>query len=681
MAKTNHGTKVEFLGGNNEHRIGASSILLEHSEKNKPTARILIDNGAMFPPDWVGYDSAIPDMRDYFDNPYGSASKPVDAMFITHCHEDHIGGLVFLAAAKFKLPKIYTSEFTANFIKQQMKNNNVPEEFIPEIEVVRQGERVDIGNNMQVSPFNISHSTASALGFHVGTTIDGKDNAGLVFTGDYHLDKVPFGQGFDEDLYKKFISDKFISHIFIDSTSASADLVDENGERQIPDFNQAVENTLREVQKHKDKQIFSPVIARSVQNLAIDIRVAALTGRTVLIGSRGLRDAAKDLISIVQNKDKWIKEKLKSIKENPLAEENKDYLRHADSLAFDSKTRKITKVVYNEELLLEDLRQSANAVTNLMQISPTEKIDLEKVIFSADDIAHSDIEKYLNKYPPEQRYMIISGAFAEDKDGRKSCLVLMSEQNKASVGKDGKIKGKGQTGHPLFTVDSKTLITLRQRPIESINGPKHRAVVARLQSIGAVVIVNGDSVDTKYQRTGHATKEEVKKFHKLTVENCKNAKDIAEGKNEIMNIAVHGDPEQLSALLKVLHEQPGKPLLCFNSDVLIVTPEGTHKEKGIPFEKQHWICVQAKSITGTGSNDLFIFDLCDHNLMLQEHLFTVLNARAKKREGINADYIMHKMIEAAEKLEQEEGMSASNIEIRFKRQSKTAQREWQILSR
>jgi len=305
-----------------------------------------------------------------------------------------------------------------------------------------------------------------------------------------------------------------------------------------------------------------------------------------------------------------------------------------------------------------------------MRLPSGEMVDLEKVIYNANDLEHTDIEKYLNKYPPEQRYMIISGAFAEDKNGRKSTLVMISEQNKVTKDKDGKVKGKGMTGHPLFTADVNTLFLLRQRPIESINGPQHRAVVARLQSLGSTVIMNGDSIDEKYQRTGHATMQETLEFNKTTIENCKNHEAIANDSMQVYNVAVHGDPEQLAATGKILRQYKGKPLLCFNSDVLVITPDGIHKEKGIPFEQQEWICVQAKSIIGSGSNNLFVYDLCDHNLMQKEHLFTVINVQSKSGDRISSDFTASRMIENAEKMIEEEGGSMSNAYIRYKGKAK-----------
>lgn len=660
--KQKYGTRFEILGGNNKYRIGASSILFEHSEPGKPTARILVDDGAMFPPDWIDYDSAIPDMRPFFENPYGPVERPIDAILVTHCHEDHIGALSYLAAAKFKLPTIFTSEYTANIIKQQMKNNSVPEEYVPQIEIIREGEAVEIGDNMKVAPFNVSHSTAFPLGFRIGTTYEGKDLFGGSLPGDYHLDKVPFGPGFDEENFKKFMPDWFINCIFHDSTAGSTELVDENGERKIPDFNKAVENTVRDIQEHPDMQVFSAVIARSVSNLAIDIRAAAETGRTLLIASRGLRQAVKGLFAIMHNKEQWIKDEVARIKKEAL-EQQKDNYRNGT---------KVRKVIANENLLIRNVQMEADIVTELMKLPNGELIDLEKVIFNAHDVEHSDNEKFLRLYPYEQRYHIISGAMFEDKNGRKSTLMLMSEQNKVTRDKDGHIKGKGMTGHPLFTVDDKTLIELRQRFIESIIGDKYKAPIARLRSNNAIVNITGDDIDTKMQRPGHATVQEDQRLRQLTVENCKNHEDIKNGRQIVYDVAVHGDVEQLAVMSKNLQQYKGyqgKPLLCFNSDVVIFTPEGVYKEKGKTFAEQEWLGVKAKSLTGSGNNNMLIVDLCDHNLMQKEHLFTVMNVSSRKGESLDSGHIKHSIIENAQKLE-ELGMSVSNAEIRFSQQSK-----------
>lgn len=601
MAKEIYGTQIQFLGGNNESRIGANSTLIEHSEKGKKTNRIMIDAGSLFAPDWSNYDAVFADMSPYFENPYHKCEYPIDALFVTHCHEDHIGALAYFAVAKYKLPKIYTSEFSRDFILDQMKKMNVPEEYIPEIEVVSEGQTIKIADNMFVSPFNVSHSTSGALGFHVLTKTDDKDNAGLLFSGDYHLDKVPFGKGFDKEAYEEFISDKFISHILTDSTSATMD------ENQTVSFEQAVQNTVREIKKHSEKQIFSPVIARSVQNLAIDLKAAYQTGRHILIASAGLRQSY--------------------------------------------------------DILRSRLRDNDPEILKMFGVKDGEEFCLDSFVHVANTTA--DMQKFLDKYGASERYIVISGAFAEEKNGHKSCLVLISEQNKVSREADGKIKGKGLSGHPIFTADDNTLFMLRQRPIEDINGLRHRALVGRLQSLGSVVILNGDTPDQKYQRSGHANRSEAQKFYDLTVENCANASPLKGGKQKLYFVSMHGDVDQLRAQNEIFENKKSKTLLCLNTDVIKIEGGKTEKIAGMAFENQSWIGVERNSMSGYGIDDVFVFDVCDTNFTKIDNLFTVINisTKANPHAAKENNYHLSKALEAALKLE-EEGSSMSNIQIR-----------------
>ncbi len=601
MIKEKYGTTVEFVGGNNEYRIGANSLLIEHKEEGKPTKRIMIDTGAMFPPDWVHYDSLIPDFSKYFENPYEQASEPVDAMFITHCHEDHIGALIYLAAAKYKLPKIYTSDYTKAFILSQMDKSNILQEYIPEIETVHHGQEIEISDNLKVFPFNVSHSTKNPLGFYIQTKTGGKENAGLIFSGDYHLGKVAFGKGFDAEEYQAFISDKFVSHIFTDATSATMDSA------QVITFDKAVENTVRELKKYPSMQVFSPVIARSVQNLAIDLKAAKETGRTVLIASAGLRQSVHILRAGLKNNDP--------------------------------------------------------EVLKLFNVKEDEEFDFDGLVKIAENSA--DIEKYLNKYEPHERYIITSGAFAEDKAGRKSGLVLISEQNKVSYDAKGKLKGKGMSGHPQFTADSNTLFLLRQRPIESINGEKHRALVGRLQALGSTVVLNGDTADEKYQRSGHASRDESETFRRLTLENCANSEEIKSGRDDVYFVSIHGDVDQLKALEEIFKQKGDKTLLCQNTDKIAISEGKTTKIEGIPFDNQTWIALEKHALSGHGVDNVFIFDLVDKNFVKIDNLYTVVNIQTSANPHAKKEntYRLNKALEAAEKLE-EEGMSMSNIEIR-----------------
>ena len=88
------GTKCIFAGGNNTYRIGGSCSIIEHKyDYNRPPTRIMFDLGALFAPEYcLDVDAAIPDVRKYLNSETSLAENKIDAMFISHGHEDHIGG-------------------------------------------------------------------------------------------------------------------------------------------------------------------------------------------------------------------------------------------------------------------------------------------------------------------------------------------------------------------------------------------------------------------------------------------------------------------------------------------------------------------------------------------------------------------------------------------------------------
>ena len=566
--KSEDGTVINFIGGNNEKRIGENSILIEHDNK-----RIMIDLGALFPPEWTELDSVFPDVREYFahqeDGKEVPASKPVEAIFVSHCHEDHIGGLIHLARAGFKFPPIYTSKYTAELLKMALKEAGVDKDLL-EIREVEQNQSIHIADNIKVSPFNVTHSTMGAMGYHIETSLNGRLCAGILNPGDYRLDESKVGPGFVEEEFKEFLSDKPVTHVLLDSTST------DNSDEYLVTFEQAVNNTVEQLEKHKEKQVISAVISRSVQNMAIDLEAAKRTGRTVFIDGY------------------WAK------------------------LAFIA-----------------------------MQKSGMHEYD--DVVFGSDNILHAKPQAYLSKYPRSERYIIPSGAFAESKKGKKSGLYKMSEQQKVTIDKDGKIKGKAGTGHHDFTVDSQTLILARQRCIEDINGKQVRAMYQRLASLGATIIENlsanpiGRFASALMQRTGHAVKSETMKFIKMVKEYRKN-------KSSLQFIPIHGDHKQLNNTAKIIIEAGGIPSICHNADTIKVYPGGTKKLTSKNAEEMQYIAVQEDSFAGFGGKySEYIYTLVNSFFVKIKQLYTI--RPMEKAEFIERDH-GNKELEAAIDLEQ-----------------------------
>ena len=287
-------TRAYFIGGVNSDRIGGNCQVIEHIDEKGEVTRVMFDLGSLFTPYATGFTEALPNVDEYFDRidlktgDLHKATKPVSALFLTHAHQDHIGAIATYMQMGYQIPTIYTSEFTRSFMFELLKGYHLKS---PQMKSVKVGEISKISPSFQVEAFDVSHSVIGSMGFCTLTKENGKPYATLVNNGDFlTATDMPLGDVFDIEAYLKMLKRNQSPHMvmMIDSTSTNP-----NGSERIG-FEQAVQNLIDVIKKNPDRTlIVSPVLSRSIQNIAIDIEAARRLGIKIYLAGPSLQTVYK----------------------------------------------------------------------------------------------------------------------------------------------------------------------------------------------------------------------------------------------------------------------------------------------------------------------------------------------------------------------------------------------------
>lgn len=174
------------LGGAGE--VGMNMYLYGYGKPGKERF-ILVDMGVTFPDmdSTPGVDLIFPDIEWIAER-----AGQLDAIFITHAHEDHVGAVGHLYS-RLKAP-IYARKFTAHIARLKMGEHGYDGS---EIEVMGpMPEQVQVGE-FKVGFMPISHSIPESSALIIDTP-DGR----VVHSGDFKIDEIPgLGEPFDRDAW------------------------------------------------------------------------------------------------------------------------------------------------------------------------------------------------------------------------------------------------------------------------------------------------------------------------------------------------------------------------------------------------------------------------------------------------------------------------------------------------
>ena len=190
--------RIVPLGGLGE--VGRNMAVLEYAGR-----LLVIDCGVLFPEDHQpGVDLILPDfdyIRDRLDD--------IDAIVLTHGHEDHIGAVPYLLRLRRDIPLV-GSQLTLAFVEAKLKEHRIAPLTLP----VREGQVEQLGA-FECEFVAVNHSIPDALAVAVRTP------AGTVLhTGDFKMDQLPLdGRITDLRAFAR-LGEQGVDLFMVDSTNA-----------------------------------------------------------------------------------------------------------------------------------------------------------------------------------------------------------------------------------------------------------------------------------------------------------------------------------------------------------------------------------------------------------------------------------------------------------------------------
>src|SRR4051795_1905717 len=180
--------------------IGRNMTVFEYQGK-----LLVVDCGVLFPDvDQPGVDLILPDFSSIMDR-----LADVQAIVLTHGHEDHIGAVPYLLAHKPDIPLV-GSRFTLALVEAKLAERRIT----PYSLTVVEGQRERLGP-FDLEFFAVNHSIPDAMAVAIRTP------AGLVLhTGDFKMDQFPLDRRITDLRGFARLGEEGVDLFLTDSTNA-----------------------------------------------------------------------------------------------------------------------------------------------------------------------------------------------------------------------------------------------------------------------------------------------------------------------------------------------------------------------------------------------------------------------------------------------------------------------------
>ena len=261
-------TSVFALGGLGE--IGKNMYIIKTGDEI-----IIIDAGVMFPEDdLLGVDYVIQDVTYLKEN-----EDKIAGLFITHGHEDHIGGITFLLGS-VNIPKIYSSKVAHDLIKHKLEDREIKYD---NLEIIDENSYIKL-KTMDVEFIRTSHSIPESMAIAIHTP-----NGVIVETGDFKFDFTPIGPM--SDLHKMAkLGEEGVKLLMSDSTNS---LVEGFSESE-----SCVDETINTIfEKYTASRIILATFASNIYRVKHIVETCKEHGRKVVTFGRSMENAKQIAIN------------------------------------------------------------------------------------------------------------------------------------------------------------------------------------------------------------------------------------------------------------------------------------------------------------------------------------------------------------------------------------------------
>ena len=248
------------LGGLDE--IGKNMTAFEYGNEI-----ILVDCGMAFPDeDMPGVDMVINDISYLEKN-----KEKLKGIFLTHGHEDHIGGLPYFLKS-INVP-VYGTRLTIALVEHKLKEHNL----LSKVKVinVRAGNTVTIGKHFSIEFIRTNHSIADSVALAI-TTPQGT----VIHMGDFKIDSTPIVGDMIDLTRLGELGKRGVLALMSDSTNV------ERGGYAMSE--RSVGEKFENIFKDCKKRIIVATFASNVHRVQQIINAAAANGRKVAVSGRSM---------------------------------------------------------------------------------------------------------------------------------------------------------------------------------------------------------------------------------------------------------------------------------------------------------------------------------------------------------------------------------------------------------